>query len=138
MQTGSMCIPNLKYQNAPQAIDWLCEVFGFKQFQVFNNEDGTVAHAQLKLGQGMIMLSSVNSPSELAELMCQPNEINGRETQSVYIVVENADKVHASAIEHGAKIERELRDESYGGRGFTCRDLENRLWSIGTYNPWIQ
>jgi uncharacterized glyoxalase superfamily protein PhnB len=30
----------------------------------------------------------------------------------------------------------DIKDESCGGRGFTCRDLEGHIWNIGTYNPW--
>jgi hypothetical protein len=26
----------------------------------------------------------------------------------------------------------------YGGRGFSCRDLEGRLWNFGTYDPWAE
>jgi uncharacterized glyoxalase superfamily protein PhnB len=68
--------------------------------------------------------------------MCQPDEIGGRETQSPYVVVADADAVYATAKAAGAQIVIDIKDESYGGRGFTCRDLEGRLWSFGTYDPW--
>jgi uncharacterized glyoxalase superfamily protein PhnB len=32
----------------------------------------------------------------------------------------------------------DIRDMDYGGRAFTCRDLEGHLWSIGTYDPWAK
>lgn len=57
-------------------------------------KDGTIAHAQLSFGNGMIMLGSVKE-SEFDRLMKQPNEIGGAGTQSVYVVVNNADLVYA-------------------------------------------
>jgi len=68
--------------------------------------------------------------------MTQPDEIGGLETQSSYVVVNDADEVYARAQIAGAEIVVKIRDEDYGGRGFICRDLEGRLWSFGTYNPW--
>lgn len=37
----------------------------------------------------------------------------------------------------GARIEIDIKDEDYGGRGFTCRDPEGHVWNFGTYNPWV-
>ena len=37
----------------------------------------------------------------------------------------------------GASIAMEIRDEDYGGRGFSCYDLEGHLWSFGSYDPWV-
>jgi len=68
--------------------------------------------------------------------MAQPDEVGGRETQSVYLVVPDADKVLARAVAEGAEVLLPIKDESYGGRGFTCRDIEGHIWSVGTYDPW--
>ena len=51
-------IPGLHYRDAPAAIEWLCNVLGFERQLVVPGEDGTIAHAQLTLGNGMIMLGS--------------------------------------------------------------------------------
>ncbi len=55
----SPVIPTMRYRDAPAAIDWLCRVLGFARHLVVPGEDGTIAHAQLVLGCGMIMLGSV-------------------------------------------------------------------------------
>ena len=68
--------------------------------------------------------------------MKQPDEIGGAETQSAYVIVSDADLVYARAKAANAEIVRDIRNEDYGGRGFSCRDLEGHLWSIGTYDPW--
>ncbi|HYV37638.1 MAG TPA: VOC family protein [Gemmataceae bacterium] len=128
-------IPCLRYRNAPAAIDWLCRAFGFEKQAVYPNPDGTIAHAQLIFGNGMIMLGSVLD-TEYGRMTKQPDEIGGAETQSPYVIVSDADAVYASAKAAGAKVEVDIKDESYGGRGFSCRDLEGRLWSFGTYDPW--
>jgi uncharacterized glyoxalase superfamily protein PhnB len=132
---NSTVIPGMRYRNAPAAIDWLCGTFGFERQLVVPNPDGTIAHAQLRLGGGMIMLGSVHA-NEYGNLIKQPDEIGGAETQSAYIVVADADAVYARAKAAGAEIVIDIKDEDYGGRGFTCRDPQGHVWSVGTYDPW--
>lgn len=135
--TRATVIPCLRYRDAPAAIDWLCQTFGFEKQLVVPSRDGTIAHAQLSFGNGMIMLGSVlKAETEFGRLMKQPDEITGAETQSSYIVVLDADAMYARAKAAGAKIVIEIKDEDYGGRGFSCYDLEGHLWNFGTYDPW--
>jgi uncharacterized glyoxalase superfamily protein PhnB len=100
------------------------------------NADGTIAHAQLSFGNGMIMLGSVLEVETEFSRQKQPDEIGGFETQSAYVVVSDADAIYARAKAAGAEIVIEIKDEDYGGRDFSCRDLEGHLWNIGTYDPW--
>lgn len=139
--TQATIIPCLRYRNAPAAIDWLCAAFGFEKHAVHANPDGSIAHAQLSFGNGMIMLGSVSTSapgteSEWGRLIRQPDEIGGAETQSAYLIVADADAVYARARAAGAQILLDIKDEDYGGRGFTCRDPEGHVWSFGTYDPW--
>lgn len=135
--TTSTVIPCLRYRDAPAAIEWLCRAFGFARHAVYPDAHGGIAHAQLVFGNGMVMLGSVTRErSEWGETTRQPDEIGHVETQSPYVVVEDADAVYASALAAGATVLIDLKDEDYGGRGFTCRDLEGRIWSFGTYDPW--
>ena len=136
--TGSTLIPCLRYRDAPRAIDWLCAVFGFSRQLVVPGPDDTIAHAQLALGRGMIMLGSASNEGAYGPLVVQPEDIGGSETQTTYLVVADADAVYRRAIDAGATIVIDIVDEEYGGRGFTCRDLEQHIWSIGTYDPWQQ
>jgi uncharacterized glyoxalase superfamily protein PhnB len=62
--------------------------------------------------------------------------VGGVCTQSAYIIVEDADAHYARAVAAGAEIVMEIKDEDYGGRGYSCRDLEGHLWNFGTYDPW--
>jgi uncharacterized glyoxalase superfamily protein PhnB len=136
--TRSNIIPSLGYRDAPAAIEWLCKVFGFEKNLVVPNDDGTIAHAQLTLGNGMIMLgtSRKDDDTPFGRLMKHPDEVGGIETQSSYVYVQDADAIYARAKAAGAEIVMEIEDKGYGGRGFSCRDLEGHLWSFGTYDPW--
>jgi uncharacterized glyoxalase superfamily protein PhnB len=133
--TKATVIPALRYRDAPAAIEWLCTALGFEKHLVVPDETGGIAHAQLSFGNGMIMLGSLRE-TEFGKLMKQPDEIDGAETQSPYLVVADADAVYAKAKAAGAKFEIEIKDEDYGGRGFSCRDPEGHLWNLGTYDPW--
>jgi uncharacterized glyoxalase superfamily protein PhnB len=128
-------IPALRYTNAPAAIDWFCNVIGFARHAVFEGKSGTIEHAELSLGNGMIMLGSAKE-DEHGRRFKSPTELGGVETSSVYIVVPDADAVHARAVAAGAEIIRPLQDTSYGSREFALRDPEGHSWSIGTYDPW--
>jgi len=132
----SIVVPCLRYRDTPAAIDWLCEAFGFECQLAVPGIGGAIAHAQLTLGDGMIMLGSVNNEGEYGRLLAQPDEIGGRETQTVYLQVNDADRVCEHARKAGATILQEPADTEFGTRGFLCRDPEGHVWNVGTYNPW--
>jgi uncharacterized glyoxalase superfamily protein PhnB len=138
--------PGMRYRNAPAAIEWLCRAFGFEKHLVVPGPDDTIVHAQLTYGNGMIMLSS-KLDTEFNQLIKQPEELGGFETQSPYVILlffAGCGKLYlmpthyAQAKGAGAKIVLDIVDASYGGRGYSCRDLEGHLWSFGTYNPWVE
>ncbi len=135
--TRSSVVPCLRYRDAAAAIEWLVGTFGFTKQLVVPGPEGAIVHAQLVLGgSGMIMLGSIDDSSEFGKNMRQPDQIGGYETQSSYLIVPDADEVYRRAEAAGAKIVIPIKDEDYGGRGFSCKDLEGRLWSVGTYDPW--
>ena len=134
-QVPSRVMCGHRYRDAPAAIDWLCRVFGFERHAVHFGEDGSVLHAQLVLGGGMIFVASMND-TPFASLIKSPDEVGGAETRNMYLLVDDADAIHARAVAEGAEIVIPLDEPPYGGRVFTCRDLEGRLWSVGTYDPW--
>lgn len=125
----------MRYRDAPAAIEWLVKAFGFEKHLVVPKPDGTIAHAQLSFGNGMIMLATAID-SEFGRLMKLPDQIGGAETQTSYVIVKDADAHYARAKAAGAKIVLDIKDQDYGGRGYSCRDPEGHLWSFGTYDPW--
>ncbi|MEA5449561.1 hypothetical protein VB780_13330 [Leptolyngbya sp. CCNP1308] len=58
-KTVATVIPVLLYNDAAAAVEWLCGAFGFAQHLVVPGENGTITHAELTFGNGMIMLSSL-------------------------------------------------------------------------------
>lgn len=132
----STIIPALRYRRAPEAIEWLCRAFGFEKHLVVPGENGTIAHAQLRHGGGMVMIGSTDHQSEFGRLIAQPDEIGGRETQCCCLVVADTDAHYARAKAAGASMVQDIHDSDYGGRSYACRDLEGHIWWIGSYNPW--
>lgn len=136
-QTTSTVIPTLRYQDAPAAIDWLCRAFGFEKRLVVPGENGTVAHAQLIFGNGMIMLGSEGDDA-FGQYQKAPRASGMPGAQSPYVIVEDTDVHYARATAAGAKIVLEIKDEDYGGRGYSCLDPEGHLWNFGSYDPWAE
>ena len=133
--TTSTIIPCLRYRDAPAAIDWLCRAFGFARRAVYA-DGATVHHAQLSFGNGMVMLGSAENASEFGRRMVQPDELGLRETQCPCVIVADADAHYAQSKAAGAVIVDDIRDQDYGGRGYSCRDPEGHLWWFGSYDPW--
>lgn len=133
----SSVIPAFRYRDAPAAIEWLCNVLGFKRHAVYEGASGEINHAELVLGGGMIMLGSMKD-DEHGRRFKAPAELGGTETSSVYVVVSDADAVYARAQAAGATIVRALQDMDYGSREFAVSDPEGHTWSVGTYDPWAQ
>ena len=120
--------PILQYRDAHAAIDWLERAFGFERVHVYDGPDGTVAHAELRHGDGMVMLGSAPQADEGGY---------GDHTGQcwAYVAVDDADAHHDRAQAAGAEIVRELQDQDYGSRDYSARDPEGNLWSFGTYRP---
>ena len=121
--------PTLVYDDAPAAIQFLQDAFGFTVTLVVPNEidDAIVEHAQLRWPEGGgVMLGSAGRPD---------NPFAARPTGagSVYVVTARPDTVHDRAVGAGAEIFQPLIDETYGNRSFSVNDLEGNVWSFGNY-----
>jgi uncharacterized glyoxalase superfamily protein PhnB len=121
-----MIIPALRYKDAKGAIDFLERAFGLERKAVFENEDGTVGHAELTSGRGMVMLGT----SGVGDKQFETSH------SSIYVIVPDPDALYEQAKAAGAEITRELEDMSYGSREFSARDPEGNVWSFGTYDPY--
>jgi len=123
--------PFLRYADAPAAVRWLCDAFGFEEKSVHAAPDGTIAHAELGTGGGVVMLGSARDD---ALGMRTPREL-GAVTGGIYVFVEDVDAHHRRAAAAGAERVMEPRDTEYGSREYACRDPEGNLWSFGSYRP---
>jgi uncharacterized glyoxalase superfamily protein PhnB len=136
MASGSLIIPSVRSKDAHAGIDWLVRVLGLTKQAVYDGPDGRVMHAQLTYGAGMLMLGSVSDEGPHAKRFVQPDEIGGRETSSLCLIVEDCDAAYAKAKAAGAEMVQELSEPEYGGKAFACKDPEGHVWWVGSYNPW--
>ncbi len=133
---GSSVSISLMYRRAPEAIEWLCNVFGFAKHAVYPGENNAIAHSELTFGGGMVMVGSWAKGAAFSKLIRTPDQTGGVVTSSVNLMVKDADEVYARVKRAGAKIVSEIEDKPYGGRGFSCADPEGYIWHVGTYDPW--
>jgi len=127
-------IATMRYDDAPRMIEWLCTAFGFERHFVVPGDHGTIAHAQLAFGTGMIMLGTARD-DEWGKLV-RTVRARGGASGAVYVVVSDADAHCARARAAGAEILYGPRDTEYGSREYCARDPEGGIWSFGTYDPW--
>jgi uncharacterized glyoxalase superfamily protein PhnB len=128
--TSSNIYPCLYYRDAPAAIEWLCRTFGFENRLIVPGEGGTIAHAELTLGDGVIMVAT-----------CKPERgwVSPRDllvvNQAISVFVPDPDAHYAHAKSGGVEITYELKDEEYGARGYMAKDIEGNHWHFGNYRP---
>jgi uncharacterized glyoxalase superfamily protein PhnB len=111
--------PTLRYADANAAIDFLTDVFGAERHAV-HSDNGHVRHAELRLGNGMVMVGEAKTASG----------------GGVYVVVEDVDAHCERARAAGAEITRAPEDTDYGSRDYSARDREGLAWHFGTYQPF--
>ncbi len=102
--------PVMRYHDAPGAMAWLSRAFGFEKQAEFANADGTIAHAEIRLGAGVIGISS-DGPST-------PDNPWSSVRQGVYVRVADVDAHHDRAKRAGAAIVRPLANTDYGSREY--------------------
>ncbi|MBT2471238.1 VOC family protein [Streptomyces sp. ISL-66] len=124
----SIC-PTLLYTDAKAAMQQLTEAFGFTRVAAYEGEDGSVMHAELSYGNGVVMLGSKGRGGVFDKVMASAGPAG------VYVVVDDVDAHHRRAVEHGVEILMEPTDQDYGSRDYMARDAEGNVWSFGTYAP---
>lgn len=127
-------IPMLAYEDGAAAIDWLVKAFGFREQLRYTEDDGTVTHAELATGGGLIMLATPTpdyvSPKRHRESCEQarkwsavPYVIDG-----VLVEVDDVDAHFAQAKQAGATILSEPEDVDVGVRHYRVEDPEGHRW----------
>jgi uncharacterized glyoxalase superfamily protein PhnB len=127
-------MPLMRYRDLAEAMSWLEQAFEFEKQVAVSDGDGSLIYGQMTYRGSLMMMGAVRD-TDLDKLMRQPDEVGGVETQSCYIVVEDADAHFARAQEAGAEIVLELKSDGLGRRGYSCRDPQGHIWNFGTYNP---
>lgn len=131
-------IPCLRYADAPAAIDFLCDAFGFERHAVYadDKDPSIIHHAQLVDRGCMIMLSSLRESEWADKAGWKTVAQAGGNTQAPYVVIDDVDDHHARARAAGAEVVSAPEAQDYGGSVYSARDPEGNLWSFGSYDPW--
>jgi uncharacterized glyoxalase superfamily protein PhnB len=135
VSTKASVVPMLAYEDAAAAIAWLERAFGFREDpgERYMNEDGSIGHAQLEAGRGLIFLATptphYQSPAHHREA-CEaaaawsavPWVIDG-----VQVEIDDIDAHYEMARSAGARLLTPIRDEPYG-RLYNAEDVEGHRW----------
>jgi uncharacterized glyoxalase superfamily protein PhnB/uncharacterized protein YndB with AHSA1/START domain len=114
------------YKDPWAALDWLGKAFGFERSMVICDKDGHLAHAEMRFGDGYIMLGS-----EWADFIASPVSVGGKNTQSIHVQLPGEIDAHCEhARAAGAVILQEPSDQFYGDRTYRARDPEGHVWTF--------
>lgn len=122
--------PMIVYADARAALEFLAKAFGFEERFRMDLPDGSVGHAEVGLGDAVVMVSSewaaggVVSPLRLAAVHAQ-----------IHVRVDDVDAHHVRARAAGATIAAEPADQEYGERSYRALDPEGHRWIFGAPLP---
>jgi PhnB protein len=120
--------PYLAVESADDAIEFYKKAFGAKERLRMEMPGGGVAHAEVEIGDSVVMLSD---PFPQASTK-PPKELGGT-SASVMLYVEDVDAVVKQAVDAGATVLMEVGDQFWGDRFGSVQDPFGHSWSIGTH-----
>lgn len=120
--------PYLIVDGAGAAIDFYCSVLGATERVRMPAPDGRIGHAELQLGNSMIMLADENAQMDVRG----PRAIGGTPV-SLHVYVEDSDAVFERAVQAGAKALRAVEDRFYGDRSGQFEDPFGHRWDVSTH-----
>lgn len=117
----------LSYRDPAPMLDWLERAFGFEKFMVITDAEGNLAHSEMRLGNGLIMVGS-----EWTDDHRSPASLGGKTTQTVHVHVESDIDAHCErARAAGAVVVQEPSTQFYGDRTYRAVDPEGHIWTFG-------
>ena len=121
-------MPYLIVDGAGAAIDFYCSVLGATERVRMPGPDGRIGHAELQLGDSMIMLADENAQMDVRG----PRAIGGTPV-SLHVYVEDSDAVFERAVQAGARALRAVEDRFYGDRSGQFEDPFGHRWDVSTH-----
>jgi uncharacterized glyoxalase superfamily protein PhnB len=118
-------VPELRYGRGRDAVDFLGRAFGLTPRLQVIGRDGDVHHAELWLGDSVLMVAAGGDPDGLWR---------GRR-QCTHVRLSDPDEHFARAKAAGADIVKPPHDTPYGARSYLAQDMEGFLWGFSTYRP---
>ncbi|MFC7344200.1 VOC family protein [Saccharopolyspora griseoalba] len=116
--------PYLIVDNGTAAIDFYTSVLGAEERMRMPTQDGKIAHAELSIGDSIIMLSDADEHDA--------NSLGGTPVL-LYVYVEDVDRVHERALQAGATSVSPVEDQFYGDRSGQFDDPFGHRWSVATH-----
>ena len=120
--------PYLAVEDATEAIDFYTRAFGAKERTRMPGPDGKIAHAELQIGNSIVMLSDP-FPQSTAK---PPSDLGGT-TTGLFLYVEDVDAVYKQAVDAGATSTMEPSDMFWGDRFGSVLDPFGHSWQIATH-----
>lgn len=125
--------PILRYNDARAAIQWLCATFGFTELFSVPPSGEPVRHAQLKLGDNIVMLGTTRPDDGIQSPLTL-----GATTQALSVYVADVAAHYAQSQAAGALIVQPLVATDFGSQEYHARDLEDHLWIFSNFLPTLR
>ena len=120
--------PYLAISGAAEAIEFYKKAFGATERMRMGAPGGTVGHAELEIGGGLIMLAD-----EYPDMEFRSPATLGGSPVVIHLYVEDADAFCERAVRAGAMLIRPVADQFYGDRSGQLRDPFGHVWSVATH-----
>jgi uncharacterized glyoxalase superfamily protein PhnB len=114
--------PCITFRDAAASIEYLERAVGAERVAVYEDDDGRVSHAEIRIGESTFMCGDERAGSKAT-----PPGVS-----IVYVVVPDADAAYERAKAAGAEVTEPV-EQSYGSRDVTVIDPDGNRWSLGTY-----
>ncbi len=121
--------PDLVVSDAAEAIEFYKRAFGAKKRRVFYGPDGRIVHAEIQIGDSILLLSP-----EFPEMnVFSPQSTGGGTSASMFLYVEDVDAIFAKAVSAGATVTMPLADAFWGDRAGSIVDPFGHRWMLATH-----
>jgi PhnB protein len=121
-------IPYLAVEDAAGAIEFYKKAFGAKERGRMDAPGGKVGHAELEIGNALVMLSD-----PFPQASTKPPKELGDTTSSIFMFVEDVDAVVKQAADAGATVVMKPENQFWGDRFGTIKDPFGHVWGIATH-----
>lgn len=118
--------PYLGIHKAGEAIEFYKKAFGATEVMRLSMPDGSIGHAELRIGDCPIMLGTPCDQGPLSNPDTSPSV-------GLHLYVEDVDQRYAQAIKAGGIVVSEVKDQFYGDRSGTLKDPYGHVWFLATH-----
>jgi uncharacterized glyoxalase superfamily protein PhnB len=114
------------YVDPKAALKWLEQAFGFEVSMLIEDDQGNLAHSEMRFGNAVVMIGNEWSADHKS-----PKSIGGKNTQTVHMQIDTDILAHCErARAAGAEILMEPELQFYGDSTYRCRDPEGHIWTV--------